>query len=194
MSPYVGAFLLLLISIMFFTATIMGAAYDRKSGYTIAAFFLIYALLFALAAFLDSDLLMILLVPVPIGIFMTLFGFSMIASCFFYTHKIEGIYMDYVFSHVGIHRRRKYYKLIFKYQINRHTVQMQSNDSYLLDTIQKHYEPRSSYPIWVNPKKPQEFRVKRFSSLYSGIMATLFGLSALIFPVQMLLDTLKALF
>lgn len=36
--------------------------------------------------------------------------------------------------------------------------------------IEKNYEPRQIYKIWVNPKNLQDFRVKRFSGAISGIL------------------------
>lgn len=67
MSIQFGGFLFFLLGLILFAATKAGYAYDAKAGYVISAFFIVYALLFEIAGYLDSELMLLLVFPLPIG-------------------------------------------------------------------------------------------------------------------------------
>lgn len=180
LNTYMGAILLLLLGIIIFTANAKYGGYDKKSGYCLAAVFLILGLLCGILVFLKKDHLLLLLFAVPIGIGMTLLGLWMIFSGFLYSKKTEGTYVDCRFRRKTLWRGRKYYALIFRYHTGRRSVQNESDDAFILGQIKTHYNPREIYPIWVNPKKPHKFRVKRFSGISGGFLAVVvFGIGLL---------------
>ena len=191
MSVQFAGFLFFLLSVILFAATKAGAAYDRKYGYGISAFFLVYALLFEIAGYLDSELILLLIFALPVGTGMTLAGFWMILKGFFYSLKMEGTYIDCVYYTTPTFRRGKLYKLIFEYQANGCTIRSRSEDNYILYDIEKHFKPRQVYTIWVNPKNLQDFRAKRFSGAAGGLLIVIvFGIGALPMIIQTLLKLL----
>lgn len=193
MSIEFAGFLFLLLGVILFAAAKTSGAYDSKAGYGISAFFIVYALLFEIAGYLDSDLMLVLIMPLPIGIGMTLFGFWQIIKGFFYSLKMEGTYIGCKYRGKPLFRRRKYYTLIFKYQANNRTIKSCSEDIHLLHNIETHYEPQQVYTIWVNPKNLQDFRVKRFSGAFGGFLAiAVFGIGLLSVIVPLLVKILGA--
>lgn len=194
MSIQFAGFLFLLLGIILFAATKSGAAYNAKTGYGLSAFFIVYALLFEIAGFLDSEFMIILIFPLPIGIGMTLLGFWMIIKGFFYSLEMEGTYIECQYRSRPLFSVREYYTLIFTYRANNRTIKSHSEDNYILHYIEKHYEPRQVYQIWVNPKNLQDFRVKRFSGVPGGFLAiATFGVGLLSAIIPLLLEMLGSL-
>lgn len=140
------------------------------------------------AGYLDSELMLLIIFPLPIAIGLTLLGFWMIITSFFYSLKMEGTYIDCVYHSIPTFRHRKYYNLVFKYQANGRTIQSLSEDIYILYDIEKRYEPRQVYTIWVNPKNLQDFRARRFNGAVRGLLTIIvFGLGGLPVIIQTLL-------
>lgn len=194
MSILSGGFLFFLLGIILFAATKLGAAYDTKTGYGLSAFFIIYGLLFGIAEFLDSELMLILIFPLPIGIGMTLFGFWLIIKGFFYSLEMEGTYIECEYCGTPLFKRTKYYTLVFTYRANNRTIKSCSEDHYILPQIEKNYEPRQVYKIWVNPKNLQGFRVKRFAGVPAGFLVlTVFGVGLLSVIIPLIFEMLGAL-
>lgn len=179
LDTYMGAILLLLLGIIIFTVNMKYGGYDKKSGYCLAAVFFILGFLWTVFVFLKKDNLLLLLFPLPIGSGMTLFGLWMILSGFLYSKKTEGTYIDCRYNGRALFTRRDYYKLTFRYHTGTRSVQYEADDTLMLGQIKARYEPHGVYPIWVNPRKPHKFRVRRFSGTPGGIMAAAFGFGLL---------------
>lgn len=194
MSILFGGFLFFLLGIILFAATKSGAAYDAKAGYGLSAFFIVYGLLFGIAEYLDSELMLVLIFPLPIGIGMTLFGFWLIIKGFFYSLEMEGTYIECEDRGSSLFRVTKYYALVFTYQANDRTIKSCSEDYYILSQIEKNYEPRQVYKIWVNPKNLQDFRVKRFAGVPAGLLViATFGVGLLSVIIPLIFKMLRAL-
>ncbi|MCI9216215.1 hypothetical protein AALA78_03525 [Lachnospiraceae bacterium 42-17] len=192
MSIQFAGLLFFLLGILLFAATKAASAYDSKTGYCISAFFMVYALLMEIAGYLDSEFMLILIFPFPIGIGMSMLGFWMIMKGFFYSLKMEGTYITCKYHSKPLFRRRKYYTLAFQYQANDRTIKSCSEDHYILHDIEKRYEPQQVYTIWVNPKNLQDFRVKRFSGISGGLFAiAVFGIGLLSVIIPLLLKMLE---
>lgn len=187
MSIQSGGLLFLFLGIILFAATRAGFATGMKAGYGLSAFFIVYGLLFGIAGFFDSELMLLLLLPLPVGIGMTLLGFWMIFKGFFYSLEMDGTYMECQYRSSPLFTRRKYYTLIFTYRANNRTIKSHSEDQYILPRIEKDYEPRQAYRIWVNPKNLQDFRVKRFSGAFAGfLIIAVFGTGLLSVVIPLL--------
>lgn len=140
------------------------------------------------AGYLDSELMSILIFPLPVGVGMTLLGFWMIIKGFLYSLEMEGTYIECKYRGRPLFRRREYYTLIFTYRANNRTIKSCSEDNYILYDIKKKYEPGQVYKIWVNPKNLQDFRVKRFSGVPQGLLViAVFGGGLLFTIIQWIL-------
>jgi hypothetical protein len=177
----------LLISFILFAATATGWAYNRKIAYAVAVLFLMIGVGLGIAIFLKTEILIVFIICIPFGGFITVMGLGMIADVFLYRKKSEGQFIGSKYANTG-RGDTEYHSLIFTYRVDGKTIQCLSDDSYKPDRIKKRYERQETYPIWLNPKKPQNFRVKRFHGLGAGIIAFLLGFAFLCVPFDLLLS------
>ena len=177
----------LIVSFILFAATINGWAWNSKIGYGLAAIFLLIGVSLAVALYVNAEILVVAIISVPFGGFVTIMGFGMIIDVFRYRQKNEGMFNGTEFAHYA-KGNIVYHSLIFTYSVDGKIYQYSSDDYYRPKYIKKHFDTRKTYRIWVNPGKPDKFRVKRFYRLAEGIFAALLGLSFLWIPFDMLLS------
>ncbi len=177
----------LLISFLLFAATATGWVYNRKIGYAVAVLFLMIGVGLGIAIFLKSGILMVFIICIPFGGFITVMGLGMIAEVFLYRQKSGGQFIGTKYANSG-RAGTGYHSLIFTYRVDGKMIQCLSDDYYKPDRIKKYYERQETYPIWLNPKKSQNFRVKRFHGLGAGIIAFLFGFAVFYAPFDLLLS------
>lgn len=175
------------VSFILFAATIKGWAWNSKIGYGLAILFLLIGVSLAVAIYLNAEILVVSIIAIPFGGFVSIMGFGMIIDVFRYRQKNEGKFNGTIFAHYA-KGNIVYHSLIFTYSVDGKIYQHPSDDYYKPKYIKKHFDTRKTYRIWVNPGKPDKFRVKRFYRLAEGIFAALLGLSFLWIPFDMLLS------
>lgn len=108
-------------------------------------------------------------------------GIKLVFSPFWYRLKKQGKYVDVV-STRG--RGAVKYNLVCQYEYDGNLQKGVPVEGYSGKELNKYFKPGENMDIYVNVKKPESFRRKRFYGFAGGIIWILFGLLMLCVPVQ----------
>lgn len=174
------------ICLLFLFAIAKGQAQDKRIAYGLAIYFLLTGIGQGIAMLYHCDVIRVFCICLPLGGFSAVMGLGMVIKGLHYQKKTEGQFMGTKHGRLG-KGNIEYHSLVFRYSVDDNLIQGTSNDHYKPTYIRKRFQRQETYPIWVNSKNPEDFRVKRFYHLGIGLFAVFIGLALLWVPFDMLM-------
>lgn len=150
--------LFILLGAALLILTFKGYATSNISALLVGIYFLILGILLCITIYLENDRLTAFAVCGGIGILFLGLGMRNVLQLFTCTHKIEGTLCNvvpYTSKNVTL------YSPVFQYTANGKKYQSQCSASYRKRYLKRRYSINGTYHIYINPKNPQVFIIKK---------------------------------
>ncbi len=151
--------LFILVGMALLILTYKGYATSSIGAVLTGSYMLIFGIVLCIAIYLENDTMAAFTVGLGVGLLFLGLGAMNIFRVFACSKKIEGTFRGAApFSDKnGV----TLYAPIFEYMIDRRKYQSQCGATYRKKYLQKRYSVDGTYHIYINPKNPQVFVIKK---------------------------------